>query len=206
MYESHPQSDALTVRRYSVRGPCLEGHGPMVLPTHVCVRCGSTEPGGTVHREKLTYYNPWIWLTALLSLFITMIAYIATKKSLEVEYYLCPDCADKRKIRSVTSGLVTITALFGAFFGMGIGSSTLVAPALAVAMFSSIFWLALSRPPLRAVRYDGMTHRFSLVGAHPRFLSELEGGSVGRRPPELPPPADGTVGSGGDWHGDYGHV
>ena len=103
---------------------------------------------------------------------MTWIAYLATRKRITVQYYLCPACADKRKIRTLTSSIVTFVAFAGLIVGAATGTWSMIAPFAGAALVSSVAWLAFASAPLKAVaHHDGL---FSLKGASPIFLESVE--------------------------------
>lgn len=155
-----------------VSGHCLRAESPLVLPSQVCARCGSTEQGGTIRSDVVTYVNPWIWLTAFISWIITWIAYVATRKRITVQYYLCPDCADKRKIRTTTSRAVSLVSLVGVVAVLFAGEAALLAPFIAALTAGSIGLLISARPALRATSHDDGV--FLLKGASPEVLRTMQ--------------------------------
>jgi hypothetical protein len=192
MSRTDENSTALTTGSVEVVGQCVRSHSPLLLPGHVCVRCGSREPGGVIRDETVTYVSPWVWLTMLISWLVTLIAYYGTRKRIDVQYYLCPQCADRRKIRTVTSALVTLGSVAGLVVGIGFGEWTVVAPFLGSFFVSSIAWLAFSGPPLRAVTHDA--GQFSLKGASPELLATLDRKQLSDHATHSTPAADRTDG------------
>lgn len=186
----HQHEYHATTRDIEVRGEYMRASGPLILPAHRCVRCGSTEPGGEIRNDIVTYVNPWIWLTVFISWVVTWIVYLVSRKQIEVQYYLCPRCADRRKIRTVTSSAVTGVSMFGIIAAGVLGEWTLMMPMIGAFFVSSIAWMITSSPPLRAVVHDD--GRFSLKGASRSFLDSIDSR-------QLPGPTRRALPAGDDW-------
>lgn len=170
---SHHTSTELTTHHAHVAGDCVQTRGPLRLSGRICVKCGSREKGGTIRNDAVSYVSSWIWLTVFISWLLTMIVYFGTRKRINVQYYLCPECADKRKIRTVTSGLVFAVSLLGVIGVVLAGESTLLlAPFLGALCISSLTLTFSARPPLRAIAYDEGC--FSLRGISPELLDSME--------------------------------
>lgn len=152
-----------------VSGDYMRAQSPLVLPAHRCVKCGSTEPGGAIHREVINYVNPLVWLTFLISGLITIIAYFWTRKPIQVQYYLCPKCDDRRRIRGITTNLILFISVIGLFMSVMGGPFEMFLGAFAIAFFSRILFV---RPPLSAAVHD--KGWFSLRGASPKMLAALQ--------------------------------
>jgi hypothetical protein len=168
---SSESSSDLVPRHIHVAGTSIHAHGPLRLPTRVCVQCGSTEKGGTIRTDKVNYVSPWIWLTAFISLLVTWIVYLAARKQMDVQYYLCPKCADKRKIRTMTSSLVNVGSIVGMILVVLIGDASMLSPFLGAFVLSAVAAYISSKPALRAVGHDDGC--FKLKGASPVFLRSI---------------------------------
>lgn len=147
----------------------MRGQSPLLLPAHQCVKCGSSEPGGALHSDVLAYVSPIVWLTFLISGLITIIAYLLTRKPIQVQYYLCPKCEDRRKVAATTTSLVGIASVLGMVASLAGGPFEVFLGAFFIALFARILFV---RPPLRAIAHDDGV--FSLRGASPRFLQAIE--------------------------------
>lgn len=156
---------------FEVAGEYLHTTSPLVLPSHRCVKCGSAEPGGTFRRDMVNYVNPFIWLTLLISGLLTIIVYLVARKQIDVAYYLCPRCADRRKIGQVTTSLVSMVSIVGLVVGMLSGGLELTGMFAAALIISWLGRILVVRPPLRAVSHD--QGYFSLKGASPEFTASL---------------------------------
>lgn len=158
--------------RYRVVGKHVVGRGQLVLPAHRCVKCGSTEPGGQIQQHRVNYVNPLIWLTFFISGLITLAAYFLTKKPIDLQYYLCPKCEDRRRIARVTVSLVGITSMIGMAASVVGGPFEVFLGAFLIALVAR---LLLIRSPLRPVAHDDGW--IALQGASPTFLAALSGSS-----------------------------
>ena len=141
----------------------------MVLPAHRCVKCGSTEKGGTIHNEVINYVNPFIWLTLLISGLITIIAYFWSRKPIRVQYYLCPKCDDRRRIRNITTNLVLMISVMGMFLTALGGPFEVFIGGFFIALLARIIFV---RPALSASVHDNGW--FSIRGASPKMLAALQ--------------------------------
>lgn len=152
-----------------VAGDYVRSQSPLVLPSHRCVKCGSVEPGGAIHRDVVNYVNPFVWLTFLISGLITIIAYFWTRKPIHVQYYLCPKCEDKRRIRGTTTSLVLFISVIGLFMSIMGGPFEMFLGAFIIALISRLLFV---RPPLSAAVHDNGW--FALRGASPKMLAALQ--------------------------------
>lgn len=179
MSTTHERTTDLPVRHdHHVAGQHICSRSPLMLPQHVCVRCGSRKPGGVVKTETISWVHPAVWFTALISLFITWIAYRMTRKRIIVRYYLCPDCADRKKIRTVTAGTVAWVSAIGFFAGPVVGMS-MFGTFFFTFLCSTVAWAVFRSAPLTAVAHDDGL--FTLKGASPELLEAT------RLPHEDPP-------------------
>ena len=74
--KDHEDGAMEIARDVDVADNLLVARGPLLLPEHRCVKCGSTEPGGALHQEIVNYVHPFVWLTLFISGIVTLIAYM----------------------------------------------------------------------------------------------------------------------------------
>lgn len=165
-----PETTAVTIpARY---GHYLKCTSPLVLPRQVCAKCGSRQADGVLRHDNTSYYSPWIWLTVFISPFLMAIFYLLTRKNLNVDYYLCPKCADARKIRVVTTTVVSLVATAIVVGGFAVGEVFWVGYGFLV-LIGSLFALASSQSaPIKALGHDG-TH-FTVKGLPEKVIDDLE--------------------------------
>lgn len=150
-----PYRDELEPRDFQVAGTHLivrDGEQP-VLP-RICASCGSTERGGEDVDRALFWTPRWIYATFLVSPLLYPIAYFATRKSLQTQYYLCPKCAAKysasRKLTSMSWATLGAAMAVGVVFG---AAEVVLLSSLAVfmVMLAMVFMI---RPPVKISSYD----------------------------------------------------
>lgn len=91
----------------------LRTRGPVVLPAHACARCGRRHSGGKILCDVVQWVHPVVWLTLIISPLLTLFTYLVARKRTNVQYYLCPECADRRRIRRITTALIALISLGG---------------------------------------------------------------------------------------------
>lgn len=178
---AHDPSQALTpyVPAHPLHSENLENaagllvarEGQEVITPHVCVSCGSSQPGGEYVERKLSWAPTWTYVTLLISPLIFILSYYLARKRLPARYYLCPNCYRRvRQVRAATGvswmlllGGVSAAALFGAAEAMMVVS-------LFVFAFMSVV-LLFNRAPLRITSYQ--QGNFVLQARHPSYAQIL---------------------------------
>lgn len=177
------QSGDLHAQGAVIAGGEIYAHTPLDLPTDICLKCGSRETGGTVYDKKVYYIPRWTALLILLNVLLMAIVQMIVRKRIDVTFYRCPECVQKRKRRIMLSvgGLVAAIAGFAGGIAADNGAIIMVG---AIGIVVGIIAVAIfARAALRAKAYeDG---RFTLTGAADEFC---------RRVTE-PANADGTDGT-----------
>ena len=169
-------------------GEMIVGGHQMKL-AHVCVQCG--KPTGAQQRRsaRLHWSSPWWLLTCLISPFLYIVLWLATRRHTEVEYTICDDCYHEMRSKRTMLGssLIALTmSLLGTFLFPGLESTMLGFAGLFT--LSTVALTVLSPSPIKVKAYK--KGQFYLTGAHPRCIHR-----TGQSSPMLPAPStpEGTA-------------
>ena len=163
------QGDPLT--DFSVTGGKIQTGNPLVLPTDNCVKCGSDRDGGKVYNKK-TYWSPsWIAVTVIINLLITLILQVVMRKRLDVTFYLCAECVDRRTIRIVLSSAASVATFALGGYGIATDNGLLFGGGAVAFIVALVVLLHFAAPAVRPSAYsDGI---FTVKGVSEEFLDTL---------------------------------
>lgn len=149
----------------------LHATSPVILPSTLCLTCGSHDEGAEKYEKKIYYAPKWILLTIFLNVFILIILHLVLRKKLEATYSLCRNCVAERSKRVWIATGVTVAALLGTILSGYLDSMpifTLSGVTFVVALIATFYF---ANPSLRAVGHSQGT--FTLKGASDEFIAEL---------------------------------
>jgi hypothetical protein len=169
-----PKSDLLADHPGGWDGSYVRLKSPGAMPCH-CITCGTDEGLGT-HTAKLSYVNPWIYLTFFLSLIVLLIVYLVAIKRAVVTYSQCPDCAAVlarwSTISKVCAGVIVV-ALVACIAPIGDGAKPMLALVAFAGLVAYAITAALARPKMRISKVsDGVFFIGHVTAAYRRRVSE----------------------------------
>lgn len=146
-------------------------YSPLALPADICVGCGSHEKRGKHYEKKIYYVPQWTLLLILINVIIMFIVHLIVRKRLDVTYYLCPQCLQKRKRRLLLIGAVGLLCIIGGVMAAMSNAPGIFLLGLVGFIVALIALVYFANPPIRARKHnDGL---FTVKGASPGFLDEV---------------------------------
>lgn len=149
------------------------------------VRSGAELPQRCVHtNQKVTeldmqhkwfeWCSPWVALSVLISVCITVVLYFVLRKRCELTFGLSPEIRRKYRTRIAIKLLITIGLFFAIVAAAAAENDALIGLSVLL-FFVAIIVLLVGNSPLRVTSYrDG---EFYIKGCSAEFLAQLSGGS-----------------------------
>ncbi len=174
------------ISEFSIVGKQIRSANPLTLPTHICAKCGSEEPGGKVTSDKKVFWTPqWVWVTILLTWILTIILHFVLRKPLMLTFYTCPSCVGSKKKKMAISGAVMVAGIvmpIVAAAGMNDPSIVFLLGAL-MFVFGLVAVIIFAAPVLRPSKYDKTSMTFLIDGPKPAALARLAAHTSGSSDP-----------------------
>jgi len=155
----------------SVHGKYLVVASGVTLPPR-CVKSNAKVTEQDMRRKVFAWCSPWVALTILISLCVTVILYFVLRKSCEVTFGLHPAVRAKYRNRLIFKLLLTVGLLLAIPMLAAAESEAILGVAVLMFLVSFIA-LLIGNSPLSVAKYgDG---RFWIKGCSQEFLDDLVG-------------------------------
>jgi hypothetical protein len=156
---------------YHIADGKLHASSPLVLPSHLCVKCGANEASTKTYDKNLVYTPPWVIFGFLVIGILIVPVWLIVQKKLSIVYALCQGCASRRKNRLFMSLGVGIAGLVGLILGIAMEIIFLILGGVLAFVVGLIAAAVFMNPPLKAAKHsDGI---FTLNGPSDEALRRL---------------------------------